>query len=228
MTLLILAAAFLLVSHFGVSSTQLRPWLVARIGERAYLAAYSLLALGALVWLSVAYRRAPFIELWPMAEWSYVVPLIVLPFALLLLIGGVSAPNPTATGQGAILETNDPVKGMLRVTRHPVMWAIALWALAHLLANGDLASLVLFGSLAALALLGTRALDAKSAARQGAAWQRFAAATSNLPLAAVFDGRQRLRFAEIGWWRIALALLLYLILLLIHPWLFGVSPVAIF
>ena len=227
MTELIVAAAFLLVSHFGISSTQLRPWLIARIGERPYLAAYSLIALGAMIWLSKAYLRAPFVELWPMAEWSYWPPLIVLPFALLLLIGGVSTPNPTATGQASILEADEPVRGMLRVTRHPVMWAIALWALAHILANGDLASLMLFGSLAALALLGTFALDAKSAARHGPAWQRFVSATSNLPLAAVFDGRQRLRFAEIGWWRIALALLLYLILLLIHPWLFGVSAIAI-
>ena len=48
---LLAAAALLLASHYGISSTPLRAWLVARIGERPYLALYSLVALGALVWL---------------------------------------------------------------------------------------------------------------------------------------------------------------------------------
>ena len=59
MTELIVAALFLLVSHFGISSTPLRPWLVARLGERVYLAVYSLVALAAIVWLVRAWAQAP-------------------------------------------------------------------------------------------------------------------------------------------------------------------------
>jgi uncharacterized membrane protein len=118
------------------------------------------------------------------------------------------------------------VRGIVRITRHPFMWGVGLWAGAHILANGDLASLVLFAAVGVLALLGTLLIDRKYAARRGPDWQEFAAATSNLPLAAVFAGRQRLAFAEIGWWRVALALAVYALLLAAHPWLFGGAPLA--
>ena len=69
-------------------------------------------------------------------------------------------------------------------------------------------------------------IDRKLAARRGADWQRFADASSNLPFAAILAGRQRLVLAEIGWWRIALALVIYVALLAAHPWLFGASPLG--
>jgi len=77
---------------------------------------------------------------------------------------------------------------------------------------------------AALALLGTLLIDRKFALRRGAQWRRFVAVTSNLPFAAILTGRQRLAVAEIGWRRVAVALLLYVVLLALHPWLFGLSP----
>jgi uncharacterized membrane protein len=225
---LVFAAAFLLVSHYGISSTPLRAALVQRIGERPYLAVYSLIALAAIFWLSRAYVHAPYIQLWPATLTGPLVPLVVLPFALILLVAGVSRPNPTSVGQGSTFDDPDAVRGALRITRHPVMWAIALWALSHIVANRDLASLVFFGALAALALIGTRLLDAKYAARRGAAWRTFAQATSNLPFAAVLAGRQRFAPDEIGWTRIGLALVLYAVLLGLHPWLFGVSALGRF
>jgi uncharacterized membrane protein len=226
MTELIAAAAFLLASHYGISSTPLRGWLVARLGERAYLGLYSLIALGAIVWLIAAYARAPYLELWPTPAWLAWVPLIVMPFALVLAVSGLSTLNPTAVGAPDTLDRAEPVRGIFRVTRHPFMWSVGLWAGAHIIANGDLAGLVLFATFGTLALLGTLLIDRKFAARRGADWQRFAAASSNLPFAAILVGRQRFVFAEIGWWRIALALVVYVALLGAHPWLFGASPIG--
>jgi uncharacterized membrane protein len=226
MTELVVAAAFLLASHYGISSTPLRAWLVGRIGERPYLALYSLIALGAVIWLISAYRRAPYVELWPMATWSAWVPLLVMPFALLLLVCGVSTLNPTAVGAPDTFDQAVPARGILRVTRHPFMWGVALWALAHLVPNGDAAALVLFGTLALLALLGTLLIDHKFRARRGAQWQRFAAASSNVPFAAILAGRQHLVPAEIGWLRLGAALVLYVVLLAVHPWLFGLSALG--
>ena len=116
--------------------------------------------------------------------------------------------------------------GIFRVTRHPFQWSVVLWAAAHVIANGDLAGIILFGALGALALIGTRLIDRKYAQRRGADWQAFAAASSNLPFAAISAGRQGFVFAEIGWWRIALGLVVYLILLAVHPWLFGAAPLG--
>lgn len=226
MTQLIAAAAFLLATHYGISSTPLRAWLVARLGERAYLGLYSLLALGAIIWVIGAYARAPYAPLWPTPAWLTWVPLIVMPFALVLAVSGLSTLNPTAVGAPDTLGRAEPVRGIFRVTRHPFMWSVGLWAGAHIIANGDLAGLVLFATFGTLALLGTWLIDRKFAARRGADWQRFAAATSNLPFAAILAGRQRLVLAEIGWWRIALALVVYVGLLAAHPWLFGASPIG--
>jgi len=224
---LIAAALFLLASHFGISSTPLRAALVARLGERGYLVLYSLVAAVALGWLIGAWARAPYVELWPPGPALAGVPLLVVPVALVLLVGGLTTPNPTAVGASAdLLAAREPVRGVFRITRHPFMWGVGLWAGAHILANGDLASLILFGSLGALALLGTLLIDRKYAARRGADWQRFAAATSNLPLAAVVAGRQRLVLTEIGWWRLALALVLFVVLLALHARLFGGAPLA--
>jgi uncharacterized membrane protein len=226
MSQLFVAALVLLASHFGISSTPLRAFLIARIGERPYLILYSLIAFTAIGWLIHAWAQAPYIELWPHGPGLAGIPFIVMPFALVLLVGGLSTPNPTALGAPDVLSRSDSVRGIFRATRHPFMWGVVLWAGAHIVANGDLASLVFFAGLGLLALLGTLLIDHKFEARRGADWQRFAAATSNLPLAAIARGRQRFVFAEIGWRRIVMALIVYVILLAAHPWLFGGAPLS--
>jgi uncharacterized membrane protein len=226
MSQLIAAALFLLASHFGISSTPLRRSLVARLGERAYLGLYSVIALLAIAWLIWAYDRAPYIEIWPTAAWNAAVPLAILPFAFVLAVAGLSTANPTAVGAAAATLGADAVRGIFRVTRHPFQWSVVLWAAAHLIANGDLAGIVLFVTLGALAGIGTMLIDRKYARKGGADWQAFAASTSNLPFAAIVAGRQRFAFAEIGWRRVALGLALYLILLGVHPWLFAAAPLA--
>jgi uncharacterized membrane protein len=226
MTQLIAAALFLLASHFGISSTAVRPWLVARLGERAYLGLYSLVALGAIAWLIWAYRQAPYAELWPVNAATAAVPLIVLPFAFVLATAGLSTSNPTAVGTLPATLGGSAVRGIFRITRHPFLWSVLLWAGAHLIASGDLAGVILFGAFFALAAIGTVLIDLKYAKARGADWQAFAAASSNPPFGAIIAGRQRLVAAEIGWPRVALGLLLYLILLALHPWLFGAAPLA--
>lgn len=219
------AGLFLLLTHFGISSTPLRAALVGRLGEKPYLGLYSLISALAFWWLAAAYNGAPYVPLWPPAGWLAWVPVLLVPVALFLLVCGFSTPNPTAVGQEKLLTGDrEPVRGILRVTRNPFLWGVGLWAVAHIVPNGDLASLILFGTLALLALGGSVLIDAKMARRLGADWDRYAARTSNLPFAAILAGRQSLVWREIGWWRPALALLLYGGLLHLHRMLFGVSP----
>jgi uncharacterized membrane protein len=110
---------------------------------------------------------------------------------------------------------------MLRVTRHPVMWGIFLWAVVHLLANGDMASVLFFGTFATLAMVGTHVIDLKRTRRNEPGWGVFMQATSNVPFLAIAERRQRFRPREIGLTRVAAALALYVLLIVIHPWLFG-------
>jgi len=217
--LLVLATVVFLGTHFS-ASTPLRPALVARVGERAYLALYSLTSFAALGWMIWAFVQAPPQPLWHGLRH---LPLAVMPFAFILLACALLERNPTAVMQQGALKAAEPARGMLRVTRHPFMWAVMLWAGAHILARGELNSAVFFGGFFVLAALGSVLIDARKAAL-GEDWRRFAAATSNLPFLAIAQGRNRFRAAEIGWLRPLVGLVAFAAVFALHPWLFGVRP----
>jgi uncharacterized membrane protein len=218
---LALAAALFLASHY-VSSTPLRAKLVARLGN-AYLALYSLAAFAAQGYLIWAYLRAPPIGLWYLPALRYV-PLVVMPFAFVLAATALMTRNPTAVMQERTLDQGEPARGILRVTRHPLMWGIGLWAASHIVARGDAASLIFFGTFLLLAVSGTVLIDRRKRVQLGDGWRRFAAVTSNIPFAAIADGRNHLDLAEIGWPKAGAGLALYALLLWLHPSLFGARP----
>lgn len=217
---LALATLVFLATHF-VTSTPAREPLVEAMGEKAYLGLYSLVSFVTIGWMAWAYLHAPFQPLWQIPGvklW----PLVVMPFALVLVVAGVTTRNPSAVGQAAALKAPEPARGIMRVTRHPVMWGIALWAAVHLVARGDIASLVFFGGFLVLALAGTALIDARKADSLGEEWARFAAVTSNVPFSAIVEGRNRFVASEIGAKGVLGGLALYGIVLAAHPWLFGV------
>ena len=222
---LLVAALFLLGTHLGIASTTLRGQLVGQVGETAYRALYSLLALVALVWLIMAWRAAPVVPLWDAGPGMRHLIAAVMPLPFLLLVCAVTAPNPTAVGQRPDPDAV-PAVGIVRVTRHPMMWAVTLWAVLHLIGNGDAASLVFFATLATLAAAGTVLIDRRRTRENAPGWGVFLQATSNVPLLAILERRQRLAAGEIGLWRVALALALYVVFLWWHPWLFGAAPLG--
>lgn len=223
---LLLAMACFLASHFLLSTAPIRGRLVARLGERLFLGFYSLVAIWMLVWVGFAYGGAPYVGLWGRLPGLYALPLLVMPLAVLLLVAGYTSRNPTAV-QPHPVPPGWKAKGVLAITRHPILWAIGLWALAHLAAKGDVASLIFFGGIAFLALVGTLVIDAKKRRAWGDRWAIFAAGTSNLPFVAMAERRAKLKLVHLGWWRIALALVLFLLLLWLHPLAIGGSPVPV-
>jgi uncharacterized membrane protein len=223
---LVIAGVAFCGSHILLSSTRLRGSLRDQLGERGFLAVYSLTSLVIFAWFVAAYSAAPTIVLWPRQRWTALVPVSVMPFAAILLVAGYSTRNPTAVGMERSARADDPAPGLLRVTRHPVLWAIGLWASSHAIANGDLSSLVFFGLLAALALGGTVLIDRKKQLALGSNWSRLAEVTSNLPFAALVAGRTGLRWRDIGLLRIAAGLLLYAVLYLAHPIITGLPVVV--
>ena len=224
MGMLVAAAAAFVGIHVLIAGSPLRGIIVRRTGEGAFRGLFSLLSLGAIVWLCRAYAQAPTLALWqPPHAARMAAPVLVL-LAFLLVVLGITTPSPTATGGENLLQQAEPAHGVLRITRHPFLWGVAVWAAAHLLVNGDAASIVLFGAFLVLALVGPRSIDAKRDARFGAAWQRFAAVTSSVPFAAVIGGRNRVVLAELGWWRLAAATAVYVVALGLHRQVFGVSP----
>jgi uncharacterized membrane protein len=220
------AAATFVGSHFLLSSQSIRSPLVRTIGEWAFRGLYSAVAIASFAWLLLAYAGAPETLIWQPPVALKHLSLTIMPVAWLLLVAGYTSRNPTAVVMDRLVPLEP--KGILKVTRHPVMWAIGLWGIAHLLANGEGRATILFAAFTVLALGGAWHLDRRKASSIGPAWQGFAQATSNVPLAAVFAGRARLTFGDIGWWRIALALALYGAVLYYHGPLFGKAPLALF
>lgn len=219
---LILAACVFVGVHL-LPSMPLRAHLVKLLGSSGYLAMFSVAAGAALIWYAAAYSAAPYRELWPTVTALRSIPLAVMPFAMILLVCGYTTRNPTAVMQEKHFHATDPAPGILKVTRHPIMWAIALWALSHMAANGDQASLIFFGGLAGLALLGMPLMDHRRAEALGALWGPFALTTSAIPFVAALQGRAKPRLSEIGWRRIALGLALYAGALAAHGPLLGSS-----
>ena len=155
------ALAAFFVSHAIFARPAIRAASVAALGERGFLIAYSLASTALFAWTIVAAGRAPYVEIWAPAAWRTWCPLLVMPFATVLAALAVGAPNPLSFG-GAHPERFDPDRpGVVGLARHPILWAMALWAGAHLVPNGDLAHVVLFGGSLAFALLGMAALDAQ-------------------------------------------------------------------
>ena len=220
MTHLALATAAFLAMHY-TSSTPLRNGLVRGIGENAYLGLYSLAAFATLGWMIWAYAHAPVSILWPGVRLA---PLALMPVALVLIVCGLMSRNPSAVRQQRALRSPEATRGIMRVTRHPMMWGFALWGLAHVIARGDTAALIFFGGFVVLALSGTLLIDARKATSLGEDWQGFAAATSNIPFAAIVAGRNQFRPRGIGWNKILIGLALYLALLFLHPYFFGTRP----
>src|SRR5690348_9508754 len=148
MGMLVLATAVFLLTHF-IASTPLRPVLVSGIGENRYRGFFVLVAFATLGWMGWAYAHVPAQPfLWtPLRH----VPLVVMPFALILVVSSLVKSNPTAVGAERMMEAEEPARGMIRITRHPFMWGAILWAAAHILANADAKSAVFFGAFLVLA-----------------------------------------------------------------------------
>lgn len=221
LTELFLAALVFTGGHYFLSAEPVRSRLVARLGEPRFLAAYSAIMLAAFAWLILSYIRAPHVPHWAPPGWARYLALAVMPIAFILLAGALRPDNPTSVGALARTEARSP--GFFAVTRHPFLWAATLWALAHIPANGDAASLILFGGILLLALPGTAVLDGKLRRRYPEGFARLARATSNVPLAAVVAGRASFGARDFVA-PVAIGLVAFLVLLYLHRWLFGVSP----
>lgn len=145
MILLILGLALWFASHlFPIWMAPKRDELAARLGEGPYKGAYALTTVLSVVVIVLGYQAAPYVEIWSAPAFLGHLNHLLMLVAIGLFIAG-SIPSPVR-----------------RKIRHPQLAGVKLWALGHLLVNGDVASLVLFGGMlgwAVLALIGTNRRD---------------------------------------------------------------------
>jgi len=221
---LVLAACFFGGLHAGVSGTSLRDALTRRMGEGPYLGAFSAASFVGIIWISTAWSAAPFVPLWPTPLWVRWLALPLMIVAVGFAVLGLTTPNPGGVGGERVLAEGEAARGILRVTRHPFLTGVAIWATVHLAANGDLRSLVLFGTMLVVSVNGMRSIDGKRRRRMPEAWGRYEAVTSAIPGAAIVTGRNRFVAGEIGLGGFGFAVVVFAVLLVMHPFMFGVVP----
>jgi uncharacterized membrane protein len=222
MTSMSLAAVFWLGLHFIVAGP-LRLPLVEKLGERPFRGIFSLLSIAGLGWFIVAYRVAPWVPLWPTTPALGWLAFVLVFLGFLLTVVGVGPMNPTDTHAPRMIDGKLAVYGITRVTRHPRLCGVSLWAIAHLLVNGQLAAFFMFGALLVTAVNGMVSIDRKRRRTLGALWDEFESQTSRLPFAAILAGRTGFELAEFRVWQVALAVALYSGVFWLHG-IVGPSP----
>ena len=146
---LLTTIAIFILAHMVPAVAPLRRALVSLLGRRTYIVGFSLISLGLLGWVGVAYFEAPYVELWAQEPWMRWAPVVLMAPACIFLVAVFTHPNPLSVALRS--QPFDPSRpGIVAVTRHPLLWALVLWASGHAVVNGDAASLIVFGLFAVL------------------------------------------------------------------------------
>ena len=138
MPVLILGLILFLGMHAFSMARRSRAALIARVGEGAYKGLYSLVSVAGIVLVVIGfgqYRQGGYIQVWDPPVWTRHLALVLVWLAFICL---------------AATYLPGRIKARLK---HPMLAGVKLWALAHLLANGDLGSMLLFGSFLIWAVL---------------------------------------------------------------------------
>jgi uncharacterized membrane protein len=193
MTLLILGLVLFLGTHAFTMARGPRARLRERLGEGAYKGAYSLLSLVGIVLVSIGYgqyRADGYIPVWDPPVWTRHLSLLLVWVAF---VAFVAAYLPGR------------IKSRLK---HPMLAGVKIWALAHLISNGDLGSILLFGSFLAWAVAARISIK-----------RRDEVVYHGGPAAALMGWRNDIAAIAIG----TLAYIAFAFWL--HPWLIGVAVV---
>ncbi|GGE04699.1 NnrU protein [Tsuneonella deserti] len=176
----LLAASLAFVgTHFALSHPLRRP-LVARIGQRGFLGFYSLVALATLGWVIFAFRAAPPADLPGSGQVGWIIATLLTLPALVLFLGSL-AKNPALPNPGPAKPIERAPTGVFAITRHPMMWGFALWAIAHIVLWWSNRTLIVASAILVLALVGAHLQDRKKETLMGDSWSGWEARTSYWP-----------------------------------------------
>ncbi|MBA4748719.1 MAG: MFS transporter [Sphingopyxis sp.] len=187
---LIFSAILFVGSHFTLSHP-LRATLAGRIGERGFQIVYSVVALATFILMVRAYQGMPAeLPLWAVGNVLWAVASLIVLLASILFLGSLIG-NPALAVPGAAKAAAAPARGVFAITRHPMMWGFALWAVAHIIVVPTPGQILLCLALIILALGGSLGQDSKKAKLMGAAWQDWQARTAFVPFSGQISGRLR-------------------------------------
>ena len=182
MNILIAGSIIFVLVHLLPSFEGLRLSVIKKAGIKPYRIVFSLVSLLSLILIGIGKSQAEFQMIWPLQAWSKSATLILMYASVCLIVSAYMPSN------------------IKRFTRHPMLWGVTLWSLAHLISNGDIASIILFGTFGLYSLF-----DMYSSNRRGAVKS------------------EEIRPIKNDFIVIAVALFIYIALAFLHPHVIGTT-----
>ena len=204
----------MLLSHGAI-----RENLVAKLGQWPFRGLYSVisfLTLGtaAVLWWQNRHLGPVLWELNPWVERG--IALVIMLVAIEFIALSLANPSPAS-----MLPGNNEPRGILRVTRHPMNMGLALFGLAHVLANGTVGDVAFFGAFVIVGVAGPFHMDARLKKERGEGFAEFCRQTSVIPFLAILQGRTKFRADEISFPLFLIGVIVYIVLVVFHGRFFG-------
>jgi len=224
MWFLALACAFFLGIHLLTGGLKLKEQIIEGIGQTAYLILFSLSSIIGLIWMMVAYAIAKHdplnVRFWHTHVFFHYLAILPMIISFILIVVGYLSESPTNIAS-LYKVYEKPVIGIVRISRHPILSGIGLWAVCHIILSGNLAAWLFFGTLLALCVLGASSIDRKRTLLWGDTYRSIVRRTSVIPFNAIMEGRTVFLPEEIGIIRPLLALSMFCVFLTLHEMLFA-------
>lgn len=166
-------------THFAMSHP-LRAVMVRVLGSTGQQIAYWVVSLGFFAWIYLAFTASPSSDLAGsgMAGWI-IATMLTLP--AMILFAGSFARNPALGLPGSKDMAKAAPAGVFTITRHPMMWGFALWALSHMVLLYSWRTMITAAAMGFLALVGAHMQDRKKRVLMGDAWHEWESNTSFWP-----------------------------------------------
>lgn len=210
---LIAANAAFVGTHFAMSHP-LRTGMIGALGAGGFQIVYAIVSAATLAGVYFAFKAAPPADLPGTGDAGWTIATaLTLPAMVLLsgsLFGNPALPTPMAQKQALAAP-----RGVFHVTRHPMMWGIALWAASHVLIWWSWRTVITALAMGILALVGSALQDAKKARLMGEAWDEWSSKTSYWPRLGAF-----VNVGALPW---ALGLILFVFFSWLHMPLGGIA-----
>jgi uncharacterized membrane protein len=204
-------------THFAMSHP-LRAPMVKALGAGGFQIAYSLVSFATLGWVYFAFIAAPPADLLGSGDIGWIIA-TALTWPAMVLLAGSFVGNPALPTPMAEAQARAEPAGVFRVTRHPMMWAIGLWAASHIVLFWSTRTMVTALAMGVLALVGAKLQDAKKEQLMGDAWARWERKTSYWPRWG--------HFFSVGVVPLSLGTVLWLAGSWVHLWRAGI-PAGVF
>ena len=210
-------------SHIIGSSIPVRTFFINRIGTLGFKCIYSFVALAIFIPLCFVFFTHRHVGkfFYTPGYFLHLLAQFFMLAALVILLQALTTVNPMSTKAELFGKYINSGFGIQRVTRHPQNFAFGLFGLAHLLVNPYIGDWIFFGGFIIYGIISAMHQDRRILAIGHVQAKQFIADTSALPFAAIISGKQRFGLDEYYPPALAAAMVLFILIRLLHPMIFG-------